>query len=85
MKSLAWGQLYVYCLKLDYTNCISHKTCVLRVLSTALTYSRIPGDQGEPFLLDLRFFSAVVLHTNWYTTICILDTNSFPNVSKFTN
>ncbi len=41
------------------------------LLSTDSTYSRIPADKGGLIFSDLRFFSALVLHTNWCTTICI--------------
>jgi hypothetical protein len=61
-----------------------HVFCVYSVLlSTDLTYSRIPGDQEGPIFFDMIFL-AVLLRTNWYTTTCILDTNLYPNVSKFT-
>ncbi len=41
------------------------------LLSTDSTYSRIPGDQGGPIFFRQDFFSALVLRTNWHTTICI--------------
>ncbi len=34
-------------------------------------YSRVPGNQGGPIFSDFKFFSAVILRTNWCTTICI--------------
>ncbi len=29
------------------------------------------GIKGDQFFLDFRFFLALILHTNWCTTICI--------------
>ncbi len=40
------------------------------LLSTDSTYSRVPGDEEGPFFYR-RFFSVLVLCTNWCTTICI--------------
>jgi hypothetical protein len=40
------------------------------LLCTDSTYSRIPGDKGG-LIFYRRFFSALVLCTNWCTTICI--------------
>jgi hypothetical protein len=69
------GVDYVHCLGLYeyklYT--FFHVFCVYFVLiSTHFTYSRVPGDQGGPIFFRLqKLFLAVVLHTNWCTTICI--------------
>ncbi len=41
------------------------------LLSTDSMYSRVPGDQAGPIFFGLKIFLAVVLHTNWCTTICI--------------
>jgi hypothetical protein len=41
------------------------------VLIPDSTYSLVPGDQGGPNFSDLWFFLAVILCTNWCTTICI--------------
>ena len=41
------------------------------LLSTDSTYSRVPGDKGGPIFFRQEFFSALVLCTNWCTTICI--------------
>ena len=41
------------------------------LLCTDSTYSRIPGDKGGPIFYRKDFFSALVLRTNWCTTICI--------------
>jgi hypothetical protein len=41
------------------------------LLSTDSTYSRVPGDKGGPIFYRQDFFSALVLHTNWCTTIRI--------------
>ncbi len=48
------------------TNCTLLKTFVSPVLSTDLTYSRIPGDHGRPLFSDLRIVLAIVLCTNLY-------------------
>jgi hypothetical protein len=34
-------------------------------------YSRVPGDKGGPVFYRQECFSALVLRTNWCTTICI--------------
>ena len=68
------GWLYVHCLKpYEYKlYTFFHVFCMYSVLlSTDLTYSCVPGDQGGPILFRWEFFSAVVLCTNWCTTICI--------------
>ncbi len=41
------------------------------LLSTDSTYSRIPGDKWGSIFSDLGFFFALVLCSNWCTTICI--------------
>jgi hypothetical protein len=41
------------------------------LLSTDSVYSCVPGDKGEPIFFQTRFFLALVLRTNWCTTICI--------------
>ncbi len=41
------------------------------LLGTDSTYSCVPGDKGDQFFTDLEFFSALILRTNWCTTICI--------------
>ena len=40
-------------------------------LSTDSTYSRVPGDKVGLIFFRLDFFSALVLRTNWCTTMCI--------------
>jgi hypothetical protein len=64
------------------TNCISPKTCISRVLSTDLTYSHVPGDQRGLLFSDFRMFPLSFLHTNWYTTISIVNTNPYTNWYK---
>jgi hypothetical protein len=60
--------------------------CVSRVLSTPQNSFNIFlhswGSRGSPFFQTLEFLFWVILRTNWYTTICILDTNLYLNVSK---
>jgi hypothetical protein len=34
-------------------------------------YSHVPGDKGGPCFFRQEFFLALVLRTNWCTTICI--------------
>jgi hypothetical protein len=43
----------------------------LFLLSTDSMYSRVPNDKGGPIFYRLRNFFALVLRTNWCTTICI--------------
>jgi hypothetical protein len=90
--------LGVYLYKQGLTKCTSPETILKQIvyffhvfclysvlLSTDLMYSRVPVDQGGPIFFRLETsFLAGVLRTNWYATICILDTNSYPNVSKST-
>ncbi len=69
------------------TNCILifSMFCLLSILlSTDFTCFCVTGDQGGPIFSDFILFLAVVLLKNWFTTIFILDTNTYPNVSKFT-
>ncbi len=72
---IPWKHIDTNCIHFFLVFCVS-----LVLLSTDVSYSRIPGDQGGP----LFFRPSFLLRTNWYTTICILDTNLHPNVSKFT-
>ncbi len=57
-----------------------HVFCVYSILlSTDFKYSHVPGDPGGPiFFRRKKLFLAVVLCTNWYTTICI----TCPNLRK---
>jgi hypothetical protein len=41
------------------------------LLSADSTYSRIPEDKGGPIFYRHEFFLALILCTNWCTTICI--------------
>ncbi len=70
-------------IQIEYFFHVFHVSLIL--LSTDLMYSRVPGDQEGPLFFRLKkIFLVVVLRTNWYTTICILDTNLYLNVSTFT-
>ncbi len=42
------------------------------------------GIKRDQFFRLMKNTSAVILCPNWYTTICILDTYLYPNVSEFT-
>ncbi len=71
--SCIWRETCVLCvLSTDFTYSCSVKS-VLHVLSTDSMYSHVPGDQGGPLFVWLKNFLAVVLPTNWCTTMCIVD------------
>jgi hypothetical protein len=67
--------LYLYSLKqcLDPVFWTSIKTCNFVNFYKFLIHLGVhhTGIKGDQFFTDLGFFLALVLHTNWCTTICI--------------
>jgi hypothetical protein len=64
---------HVFCRSLVLIQPVFHVHRVYRgsffLLSTDSTYSRIPEDKGGPLFFQTRIFLALVLRTNWCTTI----------------
>jgi hypothetical protein len=54
-----------------FSECIGFIGDQFFLLRTDSTYSCVPWDKGGPILYRQDFFSALVLRTNWCTTICI--------------
>jgi hypothetical protein len=68
-----WGRLYVHCLRLYQYKLYTFFHVFCRSLVLILPVPRVPEVQGGSFFFRLEdLFSAVVLRTNWYITICIL-------------
>ncbi len=57
--------LHVFCVRRVYRESIFFSLVLIRRLCTYL------GIKGDQFFQTWEIFSALVLHTNWHTTICI--------------